>query len=144
MRLRVTQKALQSSFQFFYSFSFSSLLLDEMEKVIFKLFPNAALSTCDQDRSCYYMSCTFKPCPVEINSDDGLKWEHLEFSSSVTKSMSLLSQDLWSPNLTGGWLTMSGSHPKVKWLWLRGLSKSRDKLKSFYLYCQSAYYYQTW
>ena len=90
------------------------------------------------------MSCTFKPCPVEINGDGGLKREHLEFSSSATKSMSLLSQDLWLPNLTGGWLTMSGTHPKVKWLWLRGLSKSRDKLKSFYLYCQSACYYQTW
>ena len=38
-------------FLIFFSFSFSSVLLEGLAKGIFKLFPIAASSTCDQDRS---------------------------------------------------------------------------------------------
>ena len=93
----------------------------------------------------YDMPCGFNPCPLEINSNGGLKREHLEFSSSATKNISPLPQSQWPPNLAGWWLTMRGSHPlNHATPWSRGLPKSRDKQKSLYLYHQSAYGHQTW
>ena len=57
------------------------------------------------------MPCAFKPCPLEINSNNGLKREHLESSSSTTKNIiSSLPQCAWLPDLAGLWLTMRGSH----------------------------------
>ena len=32
------------------------------------------------------MPCAFKPCPLEINNNGGLKREHLESSPSATKN----------------------------------------------------------
>ena len=78
------------------------------------------------------MPCVFNPFPLEINSNGGLKWEHLEFSSSVTKIIiiiSLLPQCL---------LTMRGSHPlNHLTFWSRGLVRSRDKLNSLILHYHS-------
>ena len=54
------------------------------------------------------MPCALNLCPLEINSNGGLnsngrlKQEHLEFSSSATKTIiSPLPQCLWSPNVAG-------------------------------------------
>ena len=51
------------------------------------------------------------PCVLEINSNGGLKWEHVESWPSTTKKIiSPLPQCLWQPNLAESWLTMRGSH----------------------------------
>ena len=74
--------------------------------------PIAAWSACDQNWSYEYdMPCAFKPCPLEINSNGGLKRGHVESCSSTTKNIkSPLPQCLWPSNLAGWWLTMRGSH----------------------------------
>ena len=49
----------------------STAFLDGLAKVIFNFFPFVALNACDQDRSYKYdMPCAFKPCSLEINSND--------------------------------------------------------------------------
>ena len=102
-----------------------------------KLFLNfcliVALSTYDQDQSYKYdMLCAFNPSPIEINSNGGLKWEHLESSLQQLKSLYLdyHTQCLLLPKLTGWWLTMRGSHPKNNTtLWSRSVVRSHGKLK---------------
>ena len=50
------------------------------------------------------------PCALEINDNDGFKWEHVESCPLNTKT-SPLSQCIWPTN-PGGWrLTLRVSHP---------------------------------
>ena len=66
--------------------------------------PIAALSACGQDQSYEFdMSCAFKSCPLEINSNGGLKQEHLESIFSATKHIILsLPQCIWPPTWQSG------------------------------------------
>ena len=119
-------QAFQLWFHLFFLFSFSLLFLNELAKVISNFFPIAALTISDQDRSyVVYMPCVFKPCPWEVNSNGGLKRQHLKSSSSPTKNIiSALMQNLWIPHLAGLWLTMRGFHS-----WSHMTLGSRGKTK---------------
>ena len=58
--------------------------------------------------------------------------------------ISLLPDCLRPPNLAGWQLTLTGSYPQSQMiLSLRGLTRSRDKLKLFNLHYPSAYGHQT-
>ena len=96
----------------FFSFFFSlQRFWIDWQRLISNVSPIAALSTSDQDRSYLYdMTCVFRLCYVEINSNGRLKREHLESSSSATENIFPLPHCLWTLNLAGWWLTMSGSH----------------------------------
>ena len=82
--LRLTQEALQSSF-YFYFFCFSSVFLDGLTIYIYAFSRISALGVCDQYRTYYHeMPCTFKPCPLEKNSNGGFKRERVEPCTSTT------------------------------------------------------------
>ena len=54
--------------------------------------------------------------------------------------ISPLIQYLWPPNLAGLWLTLIAIHSKCYMtFWSRGLSRSCEKLKSWYIHYQDAY-----
>ena len=56
-----------------------------------------------------------------------------------------LPQCLWLPNLAGWWIALSGFYTQYySALYSRGLARSRDKLKTFYLYYQSTYGHENW
>ena len=82
LRLRVTEK-------FFLFSSFLALFLDRLAKVIFNFFSDCSFKRVwHQDRSYWYdMPFASKPCSLEINSNRGLKREHLESSSSTSKNI---------------------------------------------------------
>ena len=61
------------------------------------------------------MPCAFNPCPLEINSNGGLKREHLESSSSGTKNMSQLPQCLGHQTWQGGDLPRGALINKIRW-----------------------------
>ena len=72
------------------------------------------------------LSCCFLqllPYPLEINSNNRLKRDHLESSSSASKSIaSPLPQCLWPPSLVEWWFTLRGSYrPTHINLWSSGL-----------------------
>ena len=68
------------------------------------------------------MLSTFKSCLLEINSNDGLKWDHLESFSSTTKNKGPLQQYLYPPNLAWWCLTIRDFHQSTHvTLWSRSL-----------------------
>ena len=77
------------------------MLLDGLAEEFLNICPVAALGACDQNRSQQYdMPCYFNLCSLEINSNGGLKQNHLEFSSSATKNIiSPLPRCLWLTKL---------------------------------------------
>ena len=83
---------------------------------------------------CVWLLCM--PCALEINTNRGLKWGHVESWTLITKKIiSSLPQCLWPPNVGGWWFAMRDSHlpplpGTLKNLWSRGLSRSCDNLKS--------------
>ena len=83
--------------------------------------------------------CSFNPYPLEINSNDGLKQEHLEFFSSATKT-SPLPQCLWPPNLARWAATHKVTSPSDHVIF----ATSCDKLKPLCLHHHSTYGHKTW
>ena len=59
-------------------------------KLFSYFFAIIALSACDQDWSHWHdTACAFRPCPLEISTNSRLKRDHLESSSSTTKTLYL-------------------------------------------------------
>ena len=114
----------------FFYFYLSSVFLDGLARGIFKYLSSFCFE-CVWPGSqiiIWYTVC-FQPIFLEINSNGGLKQEHLEFSSSATKNISRLVQCLWPPNLAGWWFTMRDSHTSNRMtLWLSGLDNSTTKV----------------
>ena len=89
------------------------------------------------------MACAFKPCPLETNSNDGFKQEHVESCSSTTKKTFSTTIVPMATKL-GKVVTYREGLPSIKSpaFKSRGLARSCDKLKT-YLHNQSAYGNQT-
>ena len=92
------------------------------------------------------MPCAFKPCPLEINSNGGLKRQHLESSSSATERIiSPLPQRIWPPNLAGRDLPWGAPNHKVTQRSDHVVLQSQETSENRYkIYYQSAYDHQTW
>ena len=101
-RLRVTQNALQFLF-FFSSFSLPcQCFWTEWQKLFSNICPTAAVTRIGVNNMvCLQPIYVFNSCPLETNSNGGLKREHLEFSSLAVKNIYPLLQSLWPPNLAG-------------------------------------------
>ena len=79
-----------------------------------------------------------------IMSHDPLTTYSREVMWQIKSLMSPIPQNLWPPNLTGGWLMIRRIHAWCHMtLWLRGYVMSRDKLKAWYLLFQKVYDHQT-
>ena len=107
-----TQKAFNSLLFFLFFFSLCCFWTNWQNFLAHKLFLNQ--SECNQDRKYYDdMLCAFISSALEINSNGGLKWEHVESCPSATENVFLLTQCLWPLNFVWWWSTMRGSQPKV-------------------------------
>ena len=65
--------------------------IDRQTEVIFLFFCNCCFERVwDQDWSHWHdIACAFKPCPLDISTNSRLKRDHLESSSSTTKTLYL-------------------------------------------------------
>ena len=74
----------------FFSSFFSAAFLGKLAKVNFKFFSNYCFKRVWPGSGYWYdMLCAFKPCPLEIKSNSGLRREHLESSSSATENVTI-------------------------------------------------------
>ena len=75
--------------------------------------------------------------------DLSMTWSY-ELTRQSKTIISLLAHCLWPPNLASWWLAMRRFHPHCySTIWSRGLTKSRDKLKSVYLNYHNIYDHKT-
>ena len=62
----------------------------------------------------YSIACVFMPYALEINSNGGFQWKHVESYPATTKNIIFpLLQFLWQSNLPGWWLTMREFCPQI-------------------------------
>ena len=82
-------------------------------------------------------------CALEVNSDDGIKQEHIESCPSTTTNfLTSLALVPWSPNKARWWTSVRGWHPKShittysSWsMWSREVTRLIKNIKSPLLKC---------
>ena len=171
MRLCVTKKALELPV-FVFLFSFPSVILDGLKKLILYFACISALGAGDQLRTNKHdMSCALEPCPLEKNVNGGFKGELAQSCFSTTTNIisplsmgtklgrivtcheefppikSHISTTAMLIATKFGWMMtcLESLLPTISYYRLISvLAKSCDILQPLYLHYHSAYGQQTW